>query len=431
MGGVNNSYAVDRSPGPRSHWRLDHYVARSTPLAHTVFATLATHSRCPDFVHRRQDSGEPLLHRRTHTWMREHIKFLLPDCPDHPGSNLRWVDAGLYALRYVREQGSSWASWLQPLPWAIARWSIALALRDVGAHIFWTQHAHANANGLELHRQSLRHADHGVLARPVRIEELTAHHAGHRCSVDNVTPFAVTHNVRQESADAVQNPHDIHVQHPPPILERNVVDTAMRPDTGIVADDMHISECLICCLGRMLYAARIGDITGNAAHPSQIVRAFDGRLQRIRLDIGEHDFHAHLHKGSTKGQANPARCTRDKSRLAGKLLHDVPLLFARRGCFAVNDPATPGSCHQPPSSMSASLAYSQPGNDGGMKSTWVHVPIGRLNATSRSDGSSAPKQTSKQGRRGANRARWSARRQRSQRRWLLSWKGGQRWRRSF
>src|SRR5215510_15886919 len=174
----------------------------------------------------------------------------------------------------------------------------------------------------------------------------------------------------------------------------------MRPRQHMRHSEMCMSSATMPVSGRMLYAARIGDITGNAAHPSQIVQAFDGRLQRIRLDIGEHDFHAHLHKGSTKGQANPARSTRDKSRLAGKLLHDVPLLFARRACFAVNDPATPGSCHQPPSSMSASLAYSQPGNDGRMKSTWVHEPIVRLNATSRSDRSSAPKQTSKQGRRG-------------------------------
>src|SRR5262245_35777110 len=176
--------------------------------------------------------------------MCEHIKLVLPDCTDDPRSNQRRIDSGLYTLRYLGDPCSSWASGLQSLLWAIARWSIALALRDVGAHKFWTEHADADANGLQLHRQSLGHADHGVLARPVRMEKLTAHNAGHRCGVDNVTTFAVAHNVRQESADAVQSPHDIHVQYPPPILKRDVVDAATSPDTGIVAEYMHISECL-------------------------------------------------------------------------------------------------------------------------------------------------------------------------------------------
>jgi len=46
----------------------------------------------------------------------------------------------------------------------------------------------------------------------------------------------------RKSADAVQHAHQVDVEHPAPIVERDVVDAAAGRDAGIVANHMHIAE---------------------------------------------------------------------------------------------------------------------------------------------------------------------------------------------
>ena len=50
----------------------------------------------------------------------------------------------------------------------------------------------------------------------------------------------------RKRSDAVQHAHQIDVEHPAPIIERNVVDAAAAGDAGIVADDMDVAERLEC-----------------------------------------------------------------------------------------------------------------------------------------------------------------------------------------
>src|SRR5262249_60863656 len=100
--------------------------------------------------------------------------------------------------------------------------------------------------------------------------------AGHGRGVDNVTAFTVSANVGKERTDAVKHSHKVHVEHPSPIFERNVVDASEAADTRIVANYMDVAECLVRCLGRTLDAMRIGNVTGNAAHiRSKFVEIFD------------------------------------------------------------------------------------------------------------------------------------------------------------
>src|SRR5262245_30768099 len=177
---------------------------------------------------------------------------------------------------------------------------MALALHDVGANKPRAEYAYTNAKRLELRRESLRHTDDCVLARTVRVEILAGRNAGHGCGIHEVTAFAMPANVGKESANAVQHSHNVHVEDPPPILKRDVVDPTTSPDTGIVANHVDISESLVRCLGSALDAARVGNITGNAAHPPRIIQDFDSLRQCVSFDISEHDFHALRHKGSTK-----------------------------------------------------------------------------------------------------------------------------------
>jgi hypothetical protein len=61
----------------------------------------------------------------------------------------------------------------------VAHRSIALALDDVGANELRTEYAYPNAKRYELRSEALRHADDRMLARTLRIKELSGRNAGH------------------------------------------------------------------------------------------------------------------------------------------------------------------------------------------------------------------------------------------------------------
>jgi hypothetical protein len=91
---------------------------------------------------------------------------------------------------------------------------------------------------------------------------------------------------------------------------------------------MHASERLECGLGRALDACGIGHVALGAAHIwGDFLQAVDGRLQNIRLDVGQH----HLHAGSSKRPAER------KSDACGSAGHE--------GCLASEFP------HGDPSSI--------------------------------------------------------------------------------
>jgi hypothetical protein len=60
-----------------------------------------------------------------------------------------------------------------------------------------------------------------------------------------VATFAVGADVRKERTDPVKHSHKVHVEHPAPSVERDVVDASAGADAGIVADDMDIAERIV------------------------------------------------------------------------------------------------------------------------------------------------------------------------------------------
>ena len=52
-------------------------------------------------------------------------------------------------------------------------------------------------------------------------------------------------DVRQEGPDPVQDPHEVYVEHPPPGIERDVVDAASASHPGVVAHYVDVSERLV------------------------------------------------------------------------------------------------------------------------------------------------------------------------------------------
>jgi len=141
-----------------------------------------------------------------------------------------------------------------------------------------------------------------------------------------VAAFAVGADMRKEGTDAVKHAHQVDVEHPSPIVERDVVDAASSADTSVVANHMDISECLVRRLGSTLDADRSGNVADDAAYiRPKIVQAFNGDRQRVSLDIGEHHFHASLRKGTAKREPDAAGSACHECCLAGESPHNFPL----------------------------------------------------------------------------------------------------------
>jgi hypothetical protein len=80
---------------------------------------------------------------------------------------------------------------------------------------------------------------------------------------------------------------------------------------------MYLPESVECGLGRALDAFGIGDIAGRAADVGRdLLQAFDRGLQRVRLDIGQHHFHAGLCERPAERQADPRSPAGHKGCLA-------------------------------------------------------------------------------------------------------------------
>jgi hypothetical protein len=94
---------------------------------------------------------------------------------------------------------------------------------------------------------------------------------------------------------------------------------------------MDISECFVRRLGRTLDADGIGNVTANAAYfRPNIMQAFDGGRQRVRLDIGEHHLHAGLRKGPAEREPDTSGSPCHECCLAGQFPHDCPAISGLR-----------------------------------------------------------------------------------------------------
>src|SRR5207244_11535286 len=111
-----------------------------------------------------------------------------------------------------------------------------------GTHDAGADHAHADAQRLELRRETLRQGDHRELAGRVWAEAEPADHSGHRGGVDEMTAFAMGADVRQECADAVDHAHQVDVEHPAPGVERAVVNATAAAGTCLLTAHVVMPE---------------------------------------------------------------------------------------------------------------------------------------------------------------------------------------------
>src|SRR5215468_3371127 len=113
--------------------------------------------------------------------------------------------------------------------------------------------------------------------------------------------------MRKERMDPMDDPHQVDVEYPSPILECDFIYTPGGGDTGVVTQHVDVSEPLERRLGGTLDTDGIGDVAGNTVHVrTKIMQLHQGGGQRIGLDVGEHYFHARLRKGSREREPDAA-----------------------------------------------------------------------------------------------------------------------------
>jgi hypothetical protein len=137
--------------------------------------------------------------------------------------------------------------------------------------------------------------------------------------------FAMGAQMREEGVNAVQDTHQVDVDHPAPAVERDCIDATSSGDPGIVAQHVDIAERRERLLGRLGDACRIGDIAGHAAHiRAAFPEVTDSGVQCHAFDVCEHDFHTGSGKCLGERKADAAGRARHECRLATEIPHGIP-----------------------------------------------------------------------------------------------------------
>jgi hypothetical protein len=126
----------------------------------------------------------------------------------------------------------------------------------------------------------------------------------------------------------VYDAHQVDIDDPAPIVDRDAVNAAAGRDAGIVAEHVDLAEGRKRFLRGALDAVGIGNIASNAVR-TVWREAFDRSHERVLLDIGQHQLHAGLCKGFGHRQPDTGRPAGDERRLVAKLLHRSPSLFVK------------------------------------------------------------------------------------------------------
>src|SRR5262249_8150644 len=122
--------------------------------------------------------------------------------------------------------------------------------------------------------------------------------------------------------DAINHTHQIDVDDPSPIVERDAVDPAASRDTGVVAYNVNPTEGAERCLRCLFDAIGIRDIAADTLNSvSSIAQKLDGPIKRDGLNVRDHPVHAGSSKGAAQRRADPRRAASYECRLALEFVH--------------------------------------------------------------------------------------------------------------
>jgi hypothetical protein len=115
--------------------------------------------------------------------------------------------------------------------------------------------------------------------------------------------------VGQEGPQTVDHPEEVDGEDPTEVRQRQLCDRqAAAPDTGVVADEVHVTEVLERRRRERLHVGLDADIGGHGEHVGAATAELLGRpAQDWSLDVRQHQLHALAPEAVRHGQAD-ARC---------------------------------------------------------------------------------------------------------------------------
>ena len=119
---------------------------------------------------------------------------------------------------------------------------------------------HVDPARRQLGVERLAQPHHRVLGRAVRRHVRHGHEAGERRRVDHVGGPPLPEHARHEVVDPVDDAHQVHAQHPLPLLERDVLHGACMPDPCVVVEDVDCAVVVEHRFGERLDRAWIADV---------------------------------------------------------------------------------------------------------------------------------------------------------------------------
>ena len=126
--------------------------------------------------------------------------------------------------------------------------------------------------------------------------------ARHRRRVDHMPRFAATiglEHARQEVLHAVHHAHQVHAEHPLPVLLGAFPDVTAAGDAGVVHQQMHVAELRERAIGEMRHLPADGDVDHFADHgDAAFAQLVDDRVERVALHVSEDQPHP-LSRGPT------------------------------------------------------------------------------------------------------------------------------------
>ena len=115
--------------------------------------------------------------------------------------------------------------------------------------------------------------------------------------------------VGQEGPQAVDHAEEVHGEDPTEVRQRQLRDRqAAAPDTGVVADEVHVAEVLERRRRERRHVGLEADVRGHGEHVGAGAAELLARpLQDRSLDVRQHQLHALAREALRHGQAD-ARC---------------------------------------------------------------------------------------------------------------------------
>ena len=139
---------------------------------------------------------------------------------------------------------------------------------------------------------------------------------------DDVAAFPMSADVGEERLEAVNYAHDVDVEHPSPTIERNVLNPAAAPHSGIVAQEVDASELRKRDCRSTFDTLRVCYVAEDALDLGSTTQTRYCSFQCGALDICQHHPSACAAECAAKRKPNPARTSCDECSFPSDVTHD-------------------------------------------------------------------------------------------------------------